>query len=498
MEYTSTILIIDDEKSARETLEALLANESYILHFAKNGTEGLDMAVDLNPDLILLDVMMPGVNGFEVCSRLRSNPMMAEVPIILVTALDDRDSHLHGIASGADDFVTKPFDRLELRARIRNITRLNRYRRLVSERSKFEWVVEQTNEGYILLDNNDRIQYANPQARIYLGLTDNEEPPYHGTFLGRASKEYGIEPSNLWEGWPASADTKYNRYLVRPETDNSRALWLQVESLVLPTGSGSEHLVRLRDVTAEITLQIEMHSFTQMVHHKLRTPLTSLYGGIQYLAEESANLNGEEIAEMAEIAFKGIDNLRQEVEEILQYVHVGRMPTNGDGFSLSEVTGMAEYLGKELFIDHIQTAIHGSLSKFSIRLMPQAMEQILRELLQNSKKFHPKGKPDVHIIFEPTDDGRVCITIKDNGQSLSPEQLQHVWKPYYQAEKSQSGRIPGMGLGLSMVASLVWGVGGTCNLYNREDASGVVVDIKIPLERLEKNKPARRKAKASV
>jgi two-component system, cell cycle response regulator len=498
MEYTSTILIIDDERSARETLEALLANEDYNLHFASNGTEGLAMAVELNPDVILLDVMMPGVNGFEVCTRLRSNPMLAEVPVILVTALDDRDSHLHGIASGADDFVTKPFDRLELRARIRNITRLNRYRRLVAERSKFEWVVEQTNEGYLLLDDEDRILYANPQARVYLGLVKDVEPPYQGTFLSRAGREYCIEPSNLWEDWPASADLKHKRFLVRPETENSKALWLQVESLVLPTGSGTDHLVRLRDVTAEITLQIEMHSFTQMVHHKLRTPLTSLYGGVQYLAEESGNLNAEEISEMAQIAFNGIDNLRQEVEEILQYVNVGRMPVHGDGFSLAHAKAMADHLAGELQIDTVNTAVHGSLTRFSIRLMPQAMEMIMREVLQNAKKFHPNGSPEVDLIFEPTDDGRVRLTVRDNGQCLSPDQIQHVWKPYYQAEKSQSGRIPGMGLGLSMVASLVWGVGGTCNLYNREDGNGVVVDIRIPLDKVEKQKAAKKNKKVLV
>jgi two-component system, cell cycle response regulator len=498
MEYTSTILIIDDEKSARETLEALLTKENYLMHFASNGTEGLEMAVDLNPDVILLDVMMPGLNGFEVCIRLRSNPMLAEVPIILVTALDDRDSHLHGIASGADDFVTKPFDRLELRARIRNITRLNRYRRLVSERSKFEWVVEQTSEGYIMLDKEDRIIYANPQARIYLGLSDDASPPFQGTFFSRARKEYGLEPAELWDEWPGFAGEEHKRYLVRPETENARALWLQVESLVLPTGSGSEHLVRLRDITAEITLQIEMHSFTQMVHHKLRTPLTSLYGGVQFLAEESPNLSKDEVSEMAKIAFEGIDNLRQEVEEILQYINVGRMPALGAGFSLADTKSMIDYLGKELNLSNLQMAVHGSVSKFSVKLMPQAMELILRELLQNAKKFHPEHNPNVEVMIEPTDDGFVRFTMRDDGSNLSPAQLRNVWKPYYQADKNQSGRIPGMGLGLSMVASLVWGVGGTCKLYNRDGGNGVVVDLKVPLESVEEKKPSRRKTKALI
>jgi response regulator RpfG family c-di-GMP phosphodiesterase len=136
MSETSTILIVDDEPSGREILAALLRGERYQLAFARNGAEALDQAATLNPDLILLDVMMPGMDGFEVCRRIRATPELAEVPLIMVTALDDRDSRLKGIEAGADDFITKPFDRRELLARVRTITRLNRYQRLSTEREQ--------------------------------------------------------------------------------------------------------------------------------------------------------------------------------------------------------------------------------------------------------------------------------------------------------------------------------------------------------------------------
>jgi len=128
------ILIADDEPFIRDALEALLFPEGYDLAFAENGQEALEKAAELTPDLILLDVMMPDMDGFEVCRRLRADPHLAEVPVVIVTALDDRDSRLEGIEAGADDFVTKPFDRHELRLRVRTITRLNRYRSLLEER----------------------------------------------------------------------------------------------------------------------------------------------------------------------------------------------------------------------------------------------------------------------------------------------------------------------------------------------------------------------------
>jgi putative two-component system response regulator len=105
---------------------------------AENGMQAIEKAKAYQPDVILLDVMMPGMTGFEVCERIRSDPQVAEIPIIILTALDDRDALLTGLKAGADDFISKPFDRFELRARLIGITRLNRYHKLVDEREKLQ------------------------------------------------------------------------------------------------------------------------------------------------------------------------------------------------------------------------------------------------------------------------------------------------------------------------------------------------------------------------
>jgi signal transduction histidine kinase len=138
----STVLIVDDDPTARETLVAMLEGEDYDLQLAKDGVQALQMLEQIQPDLILLDVMLPLMDGFEVCRRIRSTPQLAEVPIIMLTALDDRDSLLRGLDSGADDFLSKPIDRRELTARVRTITRLNRYRTLVEQRGNIRQMAE--------------------------------------------------------------------------------------------------------------------------------------------------------------------------------------------------------------------------------------------------------------------------------------------------------------------------------------------------------------------
>ncbi len=128
------ILIIDDEAPARDVLEAYLAGSGYELVFAATPGEGLALAVARIPDVILLDVRMPGMDGYEVCRRMRAHASLLNVPVIMTTALDDRSSRLQGLQAGADEFLSKPFDSVELKIRIGALLRLNAFRRMARER----------------------------------------------------------------------------------------------------------------------------------------------------------------------------------------------------------------------------------------------------------------------------------------------------------------------------------------------------------------------------
>jgi len=125
----TTILVIDDDALMQKVIEACLLKDNYNLLFASDGETGIQMAHENMPDLILLDVVMPGIDGFEVCTRMRNDDKLLYIPIIIITALDDRDSKIQGLEAGADDYICKPFDKLEFRSRVKTITRLNRYSR---------------------------------------------------------------------------------------------------------------------------------------------------------------------------------------------------------------------------------------------------------------------------------------------------------------------------------------------------------------------------------
>jgi len=187
----STILIVDDNASARETLVAMLEDQEYHFELAEDGFHALQILRQLQPDLILLDVMMPGMDGFEVCRRIRAASQLAEVPIIILTALDDRASLLQGIEAGADDFLIKPVDRYELTARVRTITRLNRYRILKEQREN-------------LREMTERLITAQEQERQHISRELHDD-------LGQALTLQMISLRNLQRDLSLSGDELFKR-----------------------------------------------------------------------------------------------------------------------------------------------------------------------------------------------------------------------------------------------------------------------------------------------
>ncbi|MDK2826778.1 response regulator [Methanolobus sediminis] len=117
------ILIVDDEMDALISLKVALEAEGYNVAEAKDGHEALDKVHSEKPDAILLDLMIPGIDGFEVCRQLKSDDMYRHIPIIMLTARGEIDDKVEGIELGADDYVTKPFNLKELKARVKMVLR---------------------------------------------------------------------------------------------------------------------------------------------------------------------------------------------------------------------------------------------------------------------------------------------------------------------------------------------------------------------------------------
>src|SRR6201982_3708393 len=120
------VLVVDDLPQNVRLLEAVLSPKGFRVTAASSGTEALDVLGSEHPDVVLLDILMPGMDGYEVCRRIREDPGWASRPVIMITASGEQEK-IRTIESGADDFVNKPFDQAELLARVRSLVRVKRY-----------------------------------------------------------------------------------------------------------------------------------------------------------------------------------------------------------------------------------------------------------------------------------------------------------------------------------------------------------------------------------
>lgn len=472
----STLLVIDDQNVTREAMLYLLKAEGYHVIAADSGQTGFDLTKKYRPDLVLLDVVMPDIDGFEVCRKIRHDPEIQDIPVLLVTALDTAEHKLRSIEAGADDFIAKPVEKRELFARVKAITQLNRYRRLLAERIKFEWVVDNSNDGYVLLNAEQNITYANTRARQCLNLPDVAQLNGPLNFIRQAQKQYSLEPQEAWRTWPTPLP-KNPRYLIRAETNRAKSAWFEIDSCVLPE-SQTVYLVRMNDISSQVTLQQHISAFQVLVSHKLRTPLTGINALSLLKRQIKDKLTTNEI-ELFNIIEKSAERIHHQIIDILDYIHISGLLDVGSGLELSQLILVVNELMLELEVG-IDVHLPENKKNYFLSISREGLKAVLRQLFDNSRKFHPRQKPSVQLDVRLEKEHKILLRITDNGVHLSAEALRQVWTPYYQSEKNVTGEIDGMGLGLPSVASLIWSVGGTCHIFNRNDSLGIVVELRIP------------------
>ena len=186
------VLVVDDEERNRRLLVAILEAGGYSVAEAADGTQALELARQNPPDIVLLDIMMPGIDGYEVARQLKADVATKAIPVVMVTALDDRESRLRGLEAGAEEFVTKPVDRNELRIRVRNLLRLKEFsdhleqlveertakleaeiverKRIEKEQARLVAIIEATPDMVATGDPNGHVLYYNRAGLRMLGF----------------------------------------------------------------------------------------------------------------------------------------------------------------------------------------------------------------------------------------------------------------------------------------------------------------------------------------
>jgi two-component system, sensor histidine kinase and response regulator len=172
-----SILVIDDEPNNFDVIQTLLNREDYIFHYASSGQRALDRVDRFQPDVILLDVMMPDLDGIEVCRRIKALPRWCAVPIVMVTALTDKKELERCLSTGAEDFITKPVNRLELMARVALMLRIKQqHDRLQLAHQKLE-LADRVRDDLLTRIGDDTIAPINTMLEITQLLATTELTP---------------------------------------------------------------------------------------------------------------------------------------------------------------------------------------------------------------------------------------------------------------------------------------------------------------------------------
>lgn len=463
------ILIVDDEPTNRLMLSRRLQNEGYSCREAASGQAALDAIAEQPPDLILLDVMMPDLDGFEVCRRLRSKVATRAIPIVLVTALSDRHNRVQGLEAGADDFLTKPVDPPELTARVRSLLRLRYFQSLSAQSELLESSFRDLGVGVVVTEPNGIVVACNLRARHLLAIPEQEAI---GLDFHAHLERFEVEPclADVLADHAAQAD-----FDIRRSGSPSLVVAARLTRVLDPEGAPVYHALALRDVTDEREVDRLRSDFLSLTAHKIRTPMTILRGLVElcderykeYALEIMDDVMPDLVAKMEEVT--GI------LDSLLRHDHLQAMreqlaPVHTD---LAAAAAAAADAVRQRW-----TTLKLTLTAPAAEVPMAAadLQLVLRELGENTVKFGG----DTLTVTAAADDAMVELRLTDNASGIPHEHFDRVFEPCFQIDLGFTGQVPGLGIGLATVRQVVRAYRGEIDVLESTMGSGTTFRVRLP------------------
>jgi signal transduction histidine kinase len=451
------ILCVDDEKLNLKLLKSILVPEGYEFQGAESGEIALTQAAQESPDLILLDIMMPKMTGFEVLRKLRGDEKTRLIPVVMITALRETEDRVKALEAGCDDFISKPFDKIELLARVKSILKISYYRRQLDEKEKFKAVVDKMSDGIAICSPDWIIKDSNAALLKYLNIAD----PANVNLVETLFKNYSVSITK--EGLMDLTIAHKTFDIVREETETTKALYLEanLDAVKNPAGEISSIVFSLRDVTAARREEFLKQDFLGLISHKLRTPLAIITPYASMLQQGEMGPLNEKQQKAINILSEHALSLIRSVDKLLGFTEI-----YGQKFAKSkEIIELKPYLLS--VTDPIIKWFKSKKVELSIDCQEGAklemskiyFDQVMGNLVENAIKFNDKDVAKISIIVKKIP-GKVGISVIDNGPGIPNEEYEHIFEAFYQVEKYFTGQVKGAGLGLAIVKKLIEREGG--------------------------------------
>ncbi|MEI7811239.1 MAG: response regulator [Ignavibacteria bacterium] len=394
------ILAVDDNKQNLNLMCEFLETEGFRVCKAYNGKSAIKQAKAKKPNLILLDVMMPDIDGIEVSLKIKEISTLNDVPIIFITALDEVSNKVRGFEAGGIDYITKPY--------------------------QIEDVLTRVKSHLVIYAIRKELEHKNQQLLQEIALRKRTEEA-----LAAAHSQLEDKVKSRTKELK-----KANRLLLKEITEKK----MYEEQLIL----AKEKAEKSDRIKSEFLAQIS---------HEIRTPINTIFNFTRLLQEELATEANEFQKECFDLIEKAGDRIIRTIELILNMSEIQA----GDFEGVFKEIKLGEDMLKKIYPKYLDKALDRNLN-LSLTLPEKdctivadqySLEQIFINLIDNAIKYTNSGNIDIKLSMNQQ--GNTCIIISDTGIGISSEYLQDIFKPFTQEEQGYTRRYEGNGLGLALV-----------------------------------------------
>jgi two-component system, OmpR family, phosphate regulon sensor histidine kinase PhoR len=464
-----TILVIDDEERVREGCRKVLARDGYEVTIAESGEVGLNLIERQHYDIILLDLMMPSLSGFDVLAHVKT--LHPDTVIIVISGYATVENSIEAMKRGAFDFIPKPFSPEQLRVITKKAIEYTRAMQdIADEKSRMRVLINRLTDGVMATDSQKRVVLANP---AFLRMTGCREVQAVGCPVGEVIRYEQLDrliDRALAISGDELAELTQEVYCEAEAGQPGPILNARCIPYIDRAGRNVGTITVLHDITALKRMDQIKSEFVSMVSHEIRSPLNSVLAQLKIILD---GLAGEVTEKQQEILGRASEKVKSLVCLSSELLDLARIES-GLISQEKEQLNLADILED-------QVAFHGATAQskgisLELESLPKLapvfvdrrnMEEVFSNLICNAINYTPEGgKVTVSAMMES---GYLRASVSDNGIGMAPEDLGHIFNRFYRIKNDQTRFIIGTGLGLAIVKSIVEAHNGFIRVESKPD-----------------------------